>query len=78
LTHCVLLQNDDLHKILDELLKDCWGPHKRCLGPHAAIRIVVENHWSTCRISVQKHGLVYVHWKRSLVSILASVRVLLN
>ena len=32
LTRFVLLQTKVLHKVLEELLKYCWGPHKRCLG----------------------------------------------
>jgi len=27
-----LLQKEFLHKILEVLLKDCWGQHKMCLG----------------------------------------------
>jgi len=32
LTRFVLQQNEVLRKILEVLLKDCWEPHKRCLG----------------------------------------------
>ena len=32
--------------ILEVVLKDCWRPHKRAWEPHAALRTVVENHWS--------------------------------
>jgi len=31
-TFCFIAERSLLHKILDVLLKDCWGPHKGCLG----------------------------------------------
>ena len=31
-TFCFTTERCLLHKILDVLLKDCWGPHKGCLG----------------------------------------------
>ena len=31
-TFCFTAERSLLHKILDVLLKDCWGPHRRCLG----------------------------------------------
>jgi len=29
---CFTAERSLLHKILDVFVKDCWGPHKRCLG----------------------------------------------
>ena len=32
-TFCFTAERSLLHKILHVSLKDCWGPHKGCLGP---------------------------------------------
>jgi len=29
---CFVAEGRMLHKTMEVLLKDCWGPHKRCLG----------------------------------------------
>jgi len=31
-TFWIIAEQNVLHKILELLLKDCWGPHKGCLG----------------------------------------------